>query len=158
MKRASIASRSALAAAALVASLCVRADGGEHRRAPALPAYAQECGACHAPFPPRMLAAASWQRIMQGLSRHFGTDASLDPATGDAIGAWLASHAGSGKRVESNPPEDRITRSSAFVRKHHEVPAAAWSRAAIGRPSNCGACHPRADQGEFHEHDVRIPR
>ena len=29
---------------------------------------------------------------------------------------------------------------------------------AVGSPANCGACHPQAAQGQFDEHDVRIPR
>lgn len=147
----------ATAAFASIASLAAIAEGG-HRRAPPSSAYVQECAACHAPFPPSMLAAGSWQRIMHGLSRHFGTDAALEPAVRDEIAAWLVSNAGTGRRVDANPPQDRITRSAAFVRKHHEVPTAAWTRPPVGQPSNCAACHPRAEQGDFNEHDARIPR
>ena len=155
MKRARL--HAALAACASLASLAAAADGG-HRHAPLSSRYVEECAACHVPFPPSMLSAGSWQRIMQGLSRHFGTNASLEPAVRDEIAAWLASNAGTGRRTEPNPPQDRITRSAAFARKHHEVPPAAWTRAPVGRPSNCTACHPRAEQGDFNEHDVRIPR
>jgi hypothetical protein len=155
MKRA-LAACGALAAVTLLAAF--PAGAGEHRRAPTLPAYAQECGACHVPFPSRMLPAPSWQRIMQGLSRHYGADASLDPAVRDSIAAWLDANAGKGKYADPSPPGDRITRSTAFIRKHREVPRDAWSRPAVTRPSNCGACHPRAGEGAFSEHDVRIPR
>jgi len=155
MKRALLAAR--LGALACVASLTTFADGRD-RRAPLSATYVQECAACHAPFPPSMLGAGSWHRIMQGLDHHFGTNAALEPALRDEIAAWLASNAGTGHRIEAHPPEDRITRSAAFTREHHEVPAAVWSRAAVARPSNCSACHPRADQGAFNEHEVRIPR
>ena len=45
------------------------------------PAYVQECGSCHAAYPPGMLPARSWQRVMGGLDRHYGSDASLDAPT-----------------------------------------------------------------------------
>ena len=57
-----------------------------------------------------MLPARSWQRIMSGLDQHFGTDASLDAATVAQLGQWLQTHAGTYKRVNEEPPQDRITR------------------------------------------------
>ena len=38
------------------------------------------------------------------------------------------------------------------------LPAATWQRPAVKSASNCAACHTRADQGDFDEHTVRIPR
>jgi hypothetical protein len=43
--------------------------------------FRAECGSCHLAYPPGLLPAASWQRIMIRLEGHFGDDASLDPAT-----------------------------------------------------------------------------
>lgn len=128
------------------------------RNAVVLPMYVQECGACHAPFPPGLLPADSWQRLMSDLPRHYGTDASLDTATRTALSVWLTAHAGTGKRARTAPPEDRITRSDWFVREHREVPAAAWKRASIRSAANCGACHEGAAQGLYDERGVRIPR
>lgn len=133
-------------------------EGARFARAPAVPSYQQECAACHVAYPPGLLPAASWQRLMSNLPRHFGTDASLDAATAKEISAWLTQHAATSKRLATPPPEDRITRSAWFVRKHDEVPADAWKRASIKSASNCSACHTRADQGDFDEDHVRIPR
>lgn len=127
-------------------------------RLPLLPLYKQECAACHVAYPPAMLPAPSWQRLLDTLPRHFGTDASLDPASVKALSAWLAAHAGSGRRAGEAPPEDRITRSSWFVREHDEIAASTWKSPAVNSAANCIACHARADKGEFNEHDVRIPR
>ena len=55
-----------------------------------LPAYVQECGSCHVPYPPGLLPNESWQRLMANLPQHFGTDASLDAA--DAEGAERLAH------------------------------------------------------------------
>ena len=155
--------RLALCLLATIASLAAMQPaqaGDSDRRAslPVLPKYAAECAACHIAYPPGLLPAASWQRVMNGLPRHYGVDASLDAATTAELAAWLQAHAGRGKRGGEAPPDDRITRSAWFIREHDEVGAATWKRASIQSPSRCGACHRRADQGEFNEHDVQIPR
>jgi hypothetical protein len=123
---------------------------------PDLSRYRQECASCHVAYPPALLPAPSWQRLMDHLPQHFGTDASLDPDTVQRLSTWLQTHAAMGRAPE--PPQDRITRSAWFVRRHDEVPAAAWQRPAVKRPANCAACHPGADQGDFDEHRIRIPR
>ena len=135
------------------------ADDHQHRLAvPLLPKYQQECSACHLAYPPGMLPAASWRRVMNRLSNHFGTDASLDPTTGKEITVWLAAHAGTRKGAQQEPPDDRITRSAWFSRKHHEMSAATWQLPKVKSAANCAACHIRSDQGDFNEHNVRIPR
>lgn len=136
-------------------------DGGDGRRGrsvPLLPKYKQECAACHTAYPPGMLPAASWNRVMGNLSKHYGTDASLDPATVKELSTWLGTNAGTYKRVRDEPPQDRITRSAWFIRKHDEVSAATWKLPAVKSAANCAACHTQADKGDFNEHNVRIPR
>lgn len=147
-----------LGAALLLAAAFARADLPRQELSAA---YKAECAACHVAYPPALLPAASWQRLMGGLDRHFGVDASLDAATTQAIGDWLAARAGTYKKVhrEANaPPQDRITRSAWFVREHDEVPAATWQRPDVRSPANCSACHRQADLGLYDEHDIRIPR
>lgn len=132
--------------------------GGGGRRVPMLPQYKQECAACHTAYPPGMLPASSWKRVMNDLPNHYGTDASLDPATVKSLSSWLGANAGTYKRVREAPPQDRITRSDWFIRKHDEVAGSVWKRASIKSAANCAACHTRADQGDFNEHAVRIPK
>ncbi|HJW10672.1 MAG TPA: diheme cytochrome c [Albitalea sp.] len=134
------------------------ADGDARlSRVPANPTYQQECGACHIAYPPALLPAASWQRIVSGLPHHYGTDASLDPATLKTLSAWLGANAGATRRV-GEPPQDRITRSAWFVREHDEVSPATWKLPAVKSAARCEACHTQAPQGDFNEHSVRIPR
>jgi hypothetical protein len=137
--------------------LPAHADRGRPEVAPS-PAYRQECAACHIAYPPGALPAASWQHLLQNLSAHYGADASLDPQTVRQLSDWLGAHAGSWKRVAEPPPQDRITLSAWFQRKHHAIAAATWKLPAVRTPSNCTACHAQADQGDFNEHRVRIPR
>ena len=135
------------------------AEGGQGRaRVPLLPTYRQECGACHLAYPPGALPAASWQHLAGDLPHHFGVDASLDPAATQALSAWLTANAGTWKRVGAQPPQDRITRSAWFVREHGEVPAATWKLPAVKTAAQCPACHTQAEQGDFNERNVRIPR
>jgi len=141
-----------------LAHLAWAEDTGRMPRVPLLPKYQQECGACHVAYPPGLLPAASWQRIVSNLPRHFGVDASLDPATVKELSAWLSANAGTTKRVGAEPAQDRITRSAWFIRKHDEVAAATWKLPAVKSAANCTACHAQAEQGDFNEHNVRIPR
>ena len=79
---------------------------------------------------------------MANLPRHFGTDASLDPATAqDAVDLAGTPTPAATRRAREAPPEDRITRSAWFVREHDEVPAATWKRPAVKSAANCAACH-----------------
>lgn len=63
---------------------------------PLLPKYRQECATCHVAYPPGALPAESWRRILNGLDRHFGTDATLDPTTIRQLETWLTAHAATG--------------------------------------------------------------
>ena len=121
-------------------------------------AWKAECGSCHVPYPPRLLPAESWHALMAGLDRHFGTDATLDPATTASIRAFLEANASTRRDVSSAQPRLRISETRWFVREHDEVPTAVWRSAKVKSAANCGACHAGADQGRFSEHDVRIPR
>ncbi len=142
--------------ASLFMAVSVWADGYKGPTPPAV--YAQECGSCHLAFPPNLLPKASWQRLMNGLDKHYGSDASLDAATHKQIDTWLQTYGGQGKRAREEPPFDRITRSAWFERKHREVSAATFKRAAIKSPANCTACHRDAAQGDFEDDRVRIPK
>ncbi|MBM3387139.1 MAG: cytochrome C [Betaproteobacteria bacterium] len=132
---------------------------GSHDLSPrqALPVYAQECAACHTAYPPALLPAASWQRVMARLDNHYGTDASLDAAQVQAIGQWLQSQAGTYKKVRSAPPQDRISLSDWFVREHRKVAPELWRHHSVRSPAQCSACHTQADQGRFGERELRLP-
>lgn len=143
--------------AMLLAMPAAWADGGRAMPRTVPPAYAEECGACHVAYPPGLLPAVSWQRIMAGLERHYGTDATLDAATFARIDAWLQANAGTYKRVTGAPPQDRITRSDWFGHKHRGIEAAVWKLPDVKSPANCGACHGGAAEGRFDDDNLRRP-
>jgi cytochrome c553 len=145
---------------AVVAALVTLAAGaasgaGEHVAPPANEPWRTECGACHVPYPPRLLPARSWRAVMGGLGRHFGADASLEPAVAAEITTFLECNAG---RDRGGPTTLRITATPWFQRKHREVPATVWARPAVKSPANCSACHPAAERGGYDDDAVTVPR
>ena len=150
------------------ASLSAFADGhnkydGENRGKPVMPGqvnaqWQQECGSCHLAFPPGLLPAASWRKMMTGLDTHFGTDASLTPAQTSEITTFLVKN--ESNRWSANTAPLRITESAWFKSNHNEreVAPAIWKRASVKSPSNCVACHAGADKGNFDEHSIKIPK
>ena len=148
------------AAATLAAALFFGHDAiASGRAAPSAsnPAWQSECGSCHVAYPPRLLPAASWRALMDDLGRHFGTDASIDPATATAIRAFLEANAGRA-RGAGDEATLRITQTGWFVREHRKVAARTWHSASVRSAANCAACHTGAEAGRFSEHDVRLPR
>lgn len=145
------------AVALLVLVAPVHADGNRLQVGPPMPAYQQECGSCHLAYPAGLLPASSWRRIMDGLERHFGTDASLDAQTTRQIGAWLQAHSAARARMAQAPAQDRITRSAWFERKHRAIDAAVWPIDSVKSAANCAACHTDAARGDFDDDRLRIP-
>lgn len=119
--------------------------------------YEAECASCHMAYPPALLSQQSWKNLMSGLSKHFGTDASLDPKTQTELTNWLVKNATTRQKYSETAPDNRITKTSWFIRKHDEVNADVWKRASIKSPANCGACHIDAANGVFSERNIKIP-
>jgi hypothetical protein len=130
--------------------------------------YKQECGSCHFAYPPMLLPAASWQRVMATLANHFGDNAELDAATAQKISDYLDRNSAgrapgayserTWRATRGRPPLLRMTQTDYFRGQHHEIPA----KMVTGNPqvksfSRCEACHRRAEQGVFNEHEVRVP-
>lgn len=132
------------------------ADSVGARVAP-LPKYQQECAACHIAYPPGLLPAASWQRMMGSLNKHYGTDASLDETSVREISGWLKTNAGTYKRVSEEPPQDRITKSTWFIREHRKIDPQVWKHMSVKSAANCAACHTRADSGDYGDKNITFP-
>jgi len=147
--------------AALVAALMLGATGAraDERYTPVTDAVTKkECGACHMAFQPSMLPAKSWTRIMDGLTDHFGEDASLDAATVNHIKSYLVGNAADagwwGGKFMRGLGDDaaplRITETPYWLREHNkEVPASAWRDPRVKSKANCIACHRAAEKGYY---------
>lgn len=137
--------------------------GGENRGKPVMPAtsnalWQKECGSCHMAYPPGLLPAASWTKLMSSLDKHFGDDASLTAAETKEITAFLV--ANPSNRWSASTAPLRMTESQWFKAKHdsREISPAVWKRPAIKSPANCEACHQGAAKGDFNERQIKIPK
>jgi nitrate/TMAO reductase-like tetraheme cytochrome c subunit len=119
--------------------------------------YEAECASCHMAYPPGLLSEQSWKNVMSSLSKHFGTDASVDAKTQAEITNWLMKNAATRQKYNETAPENRITKTSWFIRKHDEVRPDVWKRAGVKSPANCGACHIDAANGIFSEKNIKVP-
>jgi hypothetical protein len=131
--------------------------------ADAPPAFQAECASCHLAFPPQLLVADDWKRVMATLDKHYGDNASLDEKTRRTIEDFLVRNAGDARKVgagrtaakDAEPP--RMTATAWFVRKHREVPRADWTHAKVKTPANCAACHTKAAEGRYREREIVMP-
>lgn len=138
-----------------------QAGGGHYYPPVADPLVQEECGSCHIAFPPAMLPAASWIRMMADLKNHFGDDASLEPAVSAVVTAYLVKNAGdaggraySEKLLRGLPPGAsplRITELPKWVREHRKVPDREWKHKEVRTKANCAACHVDAARGYYED-------
>ena len=115
----------ALALFALAAAVALPAHAGLHVYPGNDPKWKAECGSCHLAFPAQLLPADSWRRMLSGLDRHFGVDASVEPGELKQIAKYLEANSAVGKMAETPPPA-QITDAAWFRREHRKVPAADW--------------------------------
>lgn len=124
-------------------------------------AWRNECSACHIAYPPGLLPADAWRKQMEDLGNHYGSNASLDPKEEKIILDYLLEASADNRLpVEGGKPGEppRITETRWFQRKHHEIRASTFQRPSIGSAANCVACHRGAEEGDFDEDKVKIPK
>ncbi|OIP17688.1 MAG: cytochrome C [Comamonadaceae bacterium CG2_30_57_122] len=145
-----------VALTSLSLAACARYNG-EDRGKPMLPnqvnaKWQAECSGCHMAYPPGLLPAASWKKVMSGLDKHFGTDASLSAADTAEITNFLVQNPSN--RWSSTAAPLRTTEGEWFRVKHGEISAAVFARASIKSKSNCIACHSGAASGNFDDRTI----
>ena len=127
-------------------------QAGEHNYGPYPAVYVQECGSCHTAYPAKALSQAGWNVQLSNLSKHFGTDASVDAKSLEQIRNYLIIN--SNRKAKSEPQEEtaRITKTAWFLKEHSKKPPAGTSY------SNCTDCHTQADKGDFSEGSLKRPK
>ena len=68
------------------------------------PAFQAECGSCHVAFPPQLMIADDWRRVMRSLDKHYGDNASLDEKTRLILEDFHVRNAG-GRKVGAGPSQ-----------------------------------------------------
>jgi Dihaem cytochrome c len=132
------------------------------------PVYKEECGSCHMAYPPGLLPARSWNKVMINLENHFGDNAEVDATTYRTLTRFLLTNGADksdyrrsekiNRSIHFNDLPVRISETPYFKHEHDEIPARlVSSNSQVNSFSQCDACHAKAEQGSFNEHDVRIP-
>ena len=131
------------------------------------PQWRDECGSCHLAFHPNLLPSRSWNAIIAGQARHFGSDLALDAATSGPLLAFAVANSADSQQTEASykimrslKPADtplRITETPYWVKKHRNITPARWQSAPIKSKANCAACHLDAEEGTFLDAAMHIP-
>ena len=132
------------------------------------PVYKEECGSCHMAYPPGLLPIRSWNKVMLGLDNHFGDNAELDEKTQRSITKYLLTNGADksdyrrskkfSRSIKFNDLPVRTSETPYFKHEHDEIPDHLVSaNPEVKSFSQCNACHAKAEQGSFNEHDIRIP-
>jgi cytochrome c551/c552 len=130
--------------------------------------YQDECASCHMAYPPELLPARSWQKILSRLDQHFGDNASLEPGALQSLQQYLKQNSAdvvmtrrARRLLRSIPAQStpvRISELAYIRRRHDEIPQRyITANPQVKSLSNCIACHQDAERGVFHEDSVRIP-
>jgi mono/diheme cytochrome c family protein len=119
--------------------------------------YEAECASCHMAFPPGLMNQKNWQSIMTGLSKHFGTDASIDAKLQIEITNRLIKNSAIKQKYSAMAPDNRMTKSAWFIKEHDELKADVRKRASTKSAANCMACHKDAASGGFNEKNIQVP-
>ena len=95
---------------------------------------------------------------MEGLDKHFDTNASLTPEENKEITDFLVKNASNRWSASTSPL--RISETKWFKSKHdaREVPPALWKNPLVKSPANCQACHTQAEAGDFSERNIKLPK
>lgn len=129
--------------------------------------YKKECSDCHFLYLPGLLPVRSWEKVMNETDKHFGEKLSLDEKTKSEILLFLTANSAEKTKTEwaskitrsvgSDTPSS-ITEIPYIAKEHRKIKEDVFKRASIGSRSNCGACHPHAEHGDFEEDSVSIPK
>ena len=130
--------------------------------------YKEECASCHMAYPPGLLPARSWKKIMAGLETHFGDNAELDMESTKIISEFLLTNSADDSRyrrsrkimrsLHDNETPIRISETPYIRYKHDEIPDRLIKlNKKVNSLANCNACHSKAEQGLYSENGVNIP-
>ncbi|MDH5394191.1 MAG: diheme cytochrome c [Gammaproteobacteria bacterium] len=132
------------------------------------PLYKAECSSCHMAYPAGLLPSASWRKLMNGLSSHFGDNAEIDEKERKLITEYLITNSAEYseyrrsqkimKSLKDNEVPLRISETPYIVKEHDELPEKMVKyNNKVNSLANCNACHLEAEKGIFDEHKINIP-
>lgn len=130
--------------------------------------YNKECATCHMGFQPQFLPKRSWNKLMDNLSNHFDTDASLSKESLNKIKTYLEENSSDSKALYGEAAEFaqsikkdstplRISEIRKFQREHRKITTKMIEQKEVKSIANCAACHKDANEGTYRERNIHIP-
>lgn len=131
-------------------------------------AYEQACASCHMLYAPGILPARSWEKMMAGLTNHFGDNAEMLPENRRVVSEYLQRNATDVveniyseflmKSIGDSATPLRITEVGYFKLIHDVVrPEMVQGNPDVKSIARCDVCHREAVDGRFNRFDTRIP-
>ncbi len=118
--------------------------------------FANECGSCHAIYPPFLLPKQSWALMMSDLENHFGDDASIDSELNAEILTFLEKYSAQSfdTKVSQNIIKSQtdstniaITKNPYWIELHAHIADDVFAQPNIKSKANCFACHKDLEHG-----------
>lgn len=118
--------------------------------------FANECGSCHAIYPPFLLPKQSWTLMMGDLENHFGDDASIETEQNEEITNFLRNNSAEhfdtkvAQKIiaeQKDPNNIAITKNKYWIKSHATISAKTFAQPSIKSKANCFACHKQLEQG-----------
>jgi cytochrome b len=128
--------------------------------------FYRDCGDCHKVYPPHILPAASWRKIMGSLDNHRGekiTDENISMVNQETILNYLVENSADsstrevsvktlhslGQRVPKT-----ITKTPYWRETHKHIPRSVYKTKKIKDKSNCFACHKDFEHGVLDDMNI----
>jgi hypothetical protein len=125
---------------------------------PAFTPYTQQCNVCHFAYPPGMLPAASWKKLMDAMPQHFTGQVMMNIDTQEEISNMAASQCqhvrAGGRRAAATPhhpirlvDQDPHEQPQGISRRLEKTVGQQW-RVLRHLPSSCGQWRVQRQDGE----------
>ncbi len=133
--------------------------------------YYTDCGDCHKTYPPYMLPARSWKRIIKDLDNHFGeeiTEANISKEARTSILNYLTSNSSEYSTnkiafrfinsLEKDEAPKAITKTDYWRDIHKNIDPKVFKSKKVKSRAYCWSCHEGFEQGIFKNEKISIPK
>ncbi len=127
-----------------------------------MPISYNECKECHMFYPPNITSKKSQMIVLDNLSNHFGTDASLDPDVVAKIKTEINDFAPDATKINLEGDmqflaiNQSITGTKLWKRKHREFDDE-WFREQKIKKTDCKSCHTKVENGSLSPFELKVP-
>ena len=130
--------------------------------------FSTHCSKCHKNYPPFILPKASWEKLMDGLSNHFGEEIlehNISKEEQLSIKTYLTSHSAENSThklaykslISLQDMRPISATKSLYWRETHEHLKEAFKNPLVKDKSNCFACHRNFEYGLFDNTLIHLP-